>query len=99
MRKLALVFLLIPLMFLSSCATKKVEKVKENYSFLKEIYEKPDKKVLESVKNLKHERKQVLKTPKYVKIYRGSYRDEKGNVVEGGIEYLLIDDATPNTNF
>lgn len=72
---------------------------KNPYSLLDEIYSKPDKQVEKLVRDIKEKDGKVLRVPKYIKVYRGSYRDDKGNVVSGGFEYIRVDDGTPDTNF
>ena len=97
MKKIAVV--LIGLM-LASCGTATKEKVvKLNYSLLDSIYTQVDKQEVEKVRNVVERHSKVLKQAKYIKVYRGSYRDDNGNVVEGGFEYIRIDDGIPDTNF
>ena len=72
---------------------------KNPYSLLDEIYAKPDKQIEKLVRDIQEKDGKVLRVPKYIKVYRGSYRDDKGNVVSGGFEYIRVDDGNPDTNF
>lgn len=88
----------IPFMF--GCAVKESNEVKAiDYSLYDEIYEKLEQKDIEKVKGLKEEHKTILNVPKYIKVYRGSYKDENGNVVAGGMEFIKVDNGSPDTNF
>ena len=89
----------LAIVILTSCAEKKVEPKKLNYSLLDEIYTQVDKKAETIVSNIVERRGKVLKVPKYIKVFRGSYRDENGNVVEAGFQWLRVDDGIPDTNF
>jgi hypothetical protein len=37
--------------------------------------------------------------PKYIRVLRGSYKDQNNNMVEEGWEWLLVEDGGPNANF
>lgn len=84
-----------------SCAGQvqesKVQKL--NYSLLERIYTETDAKTLSVLSNVVERNSTTLKSPRYIKVYRGSFRDEKGNVVEGGFEWIKVDDGLPDTNF
>lgn len=97
MRKITVIALLG--IILVSCAKKEVKPKKINYSLLDEIYTQVDKKAETLVSNIVEKRGKVLKVPKYIKVFRGSYKDENGNVVEAGFQWLRIDDGIPDTNF
>jgi hypothetical protein len=97
MKKLMLLGL-IPVFI--GCSTKQVEvKQLSNYSLYDDLYENVEQKELEKIKNLKEKDITILNVPKYIKAYRGSYKDENGNVVAGGMEFIKIDNGEPNTNF
>lgn len=40
-----------------------------------------------------------IKTPEYIRVWRGSYRDAYGNYVEEGYEWIKIREALPETHF
>lgn len=96
-------FLLVLSMALFGCAgmhknvDEKVEVI--NYSLLDSIYGHVDVQVQKIIGDLKERESKVLRSPKYIKVYRGSFKDDKGNVVEGGFEWIKVDDGNPDTNF
>ncbi len=96
--KKALILSLI-LSVLVSCAKKEIKPQKLNYSLFDEIYKTPSQEVKSIVGNVVERRGKVLKVPKYIKVLRGSYKDENGNVVESGFEWIRVDDGIPDTNF
>ena len=93
--------LILSLIFsvLVSCAKKEIKPQKLNYSLFDEIYKTPSQEVKNIVGNVVERRGKILKVPKYVKVLRGSYKDENGNVVESGFEWIRVDDGIPDTNF
>ena len=97
MRKI--VFLGLIVSVLVSCAEKEVKPQKLNYSLFDEIYKTPSQEVKSIVGDIVERRGKVLKVPKYIKVFRGSYKDESGNVVESGFEWIRVDDGIPDTNF
>ncbi len=90
----------IGLSILVGCSAKdvKVEQL-SSYSLYDELYENVEEQELKKVKSLREEDKVILSVPKYIRVYRGSYKDENGNVVEGGMELIKIDNGEPNTDF
>jgi hypothetical protein len=60
---------------------------------------KPNDKKLESIARVNEPYFQALRTPTYVKVYHGSYRDSQGNVINGGFMWLKVSNGTPRTNF
>ena len=84
---------------LTSCVKKPVQIKAVDYSLLDRIYQNVEKKDLEKIEKIREEDKKVLKIPRYIKVYRGSFKDENGNVVEGGFELIRIDDGAPDTDF
>lgn len=84
-----------------SCASQVQEnKVQSlNYSLLESIYNQVDIQSIKPVDSITLRSSTILKSPSYIKVYRGSYKDEKGNVVESGFEWLKVDDGIPSTNF
>lgn len=88
-------------LFLTACSTTGQQPLSNqlDYSLLKNIYTQADNTVLEKVKTIRETSKETLKQPKYIRVYRGSYKDNRGNVVDAGFEYILVDDGTPDTNF
>jgi len=104
-RKYLLFSLAVLPVFLVSCAST-VQAGKENQHLtsyaktplLKRIY-KPNDKKLESIAKVNKPYFQALRTPTYVKVYHGSYRDSQGNVINGGFMWLKVSNGTPKTNF
>lgn len=87
-------------LMLVSCAKKPVKVETVDYSLLDRIYKSVDEKDVKKIKALGTlEGRKVVKCPEYIKVYRGSFKDENGNVVEGGFELIRINDATPDTDF
>jgi len=67
-------------------------------SLMDRIYKPKDKK-LEFIARVNKPYFQALRTPTYVKVYHGSYRDSQGNVINGGFMWLKVSNGTPKTNF
>jgi hypothetical protein len=85
---------------IASCSVKTDQDVQRiNYSLYKKLYGDEEKVVLKPVEKVIIADKPVLNAPKYIRVYRGSYKDSNGNVIEGGTILLKIDDGTPNTDF
>lgn len=97
MKKVILI-MAVPILVACGEATQKA-KTKPDYSLLDEIYKKPEVKLKRLVNHIVERRGKVLKSPKYIKVYRGSYKDSKGNVVDGGYEWIKVDEGQPDTNF
>lgn len=81
-----------------SCGKKEIKPEKLNYSLLDKIYKDVETTDLKAI-DLKTNDIKTLNVPKYIKVYRGSFKDSNGNVVEGGYEWLKIDSGEPDTNF
>jgi hypothetical protein len=97
-------FTVLPI-FLISCAstTTTAQENQHLTSYAKiplmdRIYKSNDKK-LESIARVNEPYFQALRTPTYVKVYHGSYRDSQGNVINGGFMWLKVSNGTPKTNF
>jgi len=90
----------ITFLFFFGCASKQpeVKPIKE-YSLYNYLYEKVEDEAVRKVDKIEEKDTTILNVPKYIKVYRGSYKDENGNVVSGGIELIKIDNGEPNTNF
>lgn len=92
--------LVLSSVWIASCAVKTDQEVQRiNYSLYEKLYGDEEKAILKPVQNVIIANKPVLNAPKYIKVYRGSYKDSSGNVIEGGIILLKIDDGEPNTDF
>jgi len=37
--------------------------------------------------------------PKYIRVLRGSYKDQNNNMVDAGWEWLLVEEGGPDANF
>jgi hypothetical protein len=85
---------------ITSCGVKTSQEVQRiNYSLYDKLYNDAEKTALKPVENVIIADKPVLNAPKYIKVYRGSYKDSNGNVIEGGTILLKVDDGEPKTDF
>lgn len=99
MRKLA-IGLILTSVWISSCSVKTDQEVQRiNYSLYEKLYGDEEKVALKPVEKVIIADKPVLNAPKYIRVYRGSYKDSSGNVIEGGTILLKIDEGEPNTDF
>jgi hypothetical protein len=97
MRKIVIVLSSI---WIVSCGVKTDKEIQRvNYSLYEKLYGNDEKIALKPVEKVIIADKPVLNTPKYIKVYRGSYKDSNGNVIEGGNILLKIDDGEPKTDF
>jgi len=98
--KTLLLALVLVAVSITSCSAKTDQEVKRiNYSLYDKLYNDAEKTALKPVEKIIIADKPVLNAPKYIKVYRGSYKDSNGNIIEGGIILLKIDDGEPNTDF
>ena len=83
------------LLCVASCASQSLpDLAKEGYSGLySDISKKTDTKLVIEQKRL------PLSEPQYIRVWRGSYKDNKGNLIEDGWEWLLLREGGPNANF
>jgi len=94
----------LPILFVSCASTTQAAQEGQHLTsyaktpLLKRIY-KPNDKKLESIARVNEPYFQSLRTPTYVKVYHGSYRDSQGNVINGGFMWLKVSNGTPKTNF
>jgi len=93
----------LPILLVSCASTTATEGGQHLTSYAKiplmdRIY-KPNDKKLESIARVNKPYYQALRTPTYVKVYHGSYRDSQGNVINGGFMWLKVSNGTPKTNF
>ena len=103
MRKSLLLSLAVLPVLLVSCASTTTQEIQHLTSYaktplLKRIY-KPNDKKLESIARVNEPYFQALRTPTYVKVYHGSYRDSQGNVINGSFMWLKVSNGIPKTNF
>lgn len=105
MRKVILLSLSVfPILFVSCASTTEAQQESQQLTsyaktpLMDRIYKPTDKK-LESIARVNEPYFQALRTPTYVKVYHGSYRDSQGNVINGGFMWLKVSDGTPKTNF
>ena len=106
MKKVLLFGIIVLPILLVSCASTTTAAKEENQHLtsyakiplMKRIY-KPNDKKLESIARVNKPYFQALRTPTYVKVYHGSYRDSQGNVINGGFMWLKVSNGTPRTNF
>lgn len=86
--------------WMASCGVKTDQNVQRiNYSLYEKLYGDEEKTALKPIEKVIIADKPVLNAPKYIKVYRGSYKDSNGNIIEGGTILLKIDDGEPNTDF
>jgi len=93
----------LPILLVSCASTTATEGSQQLTDYAKtplvdKIY-KPNDKKLESIAKVNEPYYQALRTPTYVKVYHGSYRDSQGNVINGGFMWLKVSNGTPKTNF
>jgi len=93
----------LSILFVSCASTTTTQENQQLTSYAKiplmdRIYKPTDKK-LESIARVNKPYFQALRTPTYVKVYHGSYRDSQGNVINGGFMWLKVSSGTPKTNF
>jgi len=93
----------LPILLVSCASTTSAEGGLHLTSYAKiplmdRIY-KPNDKKLESIAKVNKPYYQALRTPTYVKVYHGSYKDSQGNVINGGFMWLKVSNGTPKTNF
>jgi len=105
MRKVILLSLSVfPILFVSCASTTEAQQENQHLTsyakipLMDRIYKSNDKK-LESIARVNKPYYQALRTPTYVKVYHGSYRDSQGNVINGGFMWLKVSNGTPKTNF
>jgi len=105
MRKTFLLgFTIMPILFVSCASTTTTAQENQQLTsyaktpLMDRIYKPKDKK-LESIAKVNEPYFQALRTPTYVKVYHGSYRDSQGNVINGGFMWLKVSNGTPKTNF
>jgi hypothetical protein len=97
---LLLIGLVSSSVLVASCGVKTNQDVQRiNYSLYEKLYNDAEKTALSPVEKVIIADKPVLNAPKYIRVYRGSYKDSNGNVVEGGTILLKIDDGDPKTDF
>ena len=97
---LLLVGLVLSSIWIASCGVKTNQDVQRiNYSLYEKLYGDTEKADLKPVEKVIIADKPVLNAPKYIRVYRGSYKDSNGNIVEGGTILLKIDDGDPKTDF
>jgi len=88
------------MILVASCSVKTDQEVQRiNYSLYEKLYGDAEKTALKPVEKVIIADKPVLNAPKYIRVYRGSYKDSNGNVVEGGTILLKVDDGEPKTDF
>jgi hypothetical protein len=96
----SLITLLLLSIWIASCSVKTNQNIQRiNYSLYEKLYNDEEKTALKPVEKVIIADKPVLNRPKYIKVYRGSYKDSNGNVIEGGTILLKIDNGEPNTDF
>jgi len=99
MRKVV-IGLVLSSIWIASCGVKTDQEVQRiNYSLYEKLYNDAEKTALKPVEKVIIADKPVLNMPKYIKVYRGSYKDSNGNVIEGGMILLKVDDGDPKTDF
>jgi len=105
MKKVILLgFTVLPILLVSCAATTTAAQENQQLTsyaktpLMDRIY-KPNDKKLESIAKVNEPYYQALRTPTYVKVYHGSYRDSQGNVINGGFMWLKVSNGTPKTNF
>jgi len=82
---------------LVGCATpqKPMVQIKPQKTIFDEIYRPPESLMPKRVEGIKPS----ATCPRYIKVWVGSYRDKRGNFVQGGWIWLKIRDCIPETNF
>jgi hypothetical protein len=96
----SLITLLLLSIWITSCSVKTDQNIQRiNYSLYEKLYNDEEKTALKPVEKAIIADKPILNMPKYIKVYRGSYKDSNGNVIEGGTILLKIDNGEPNTDF
>jgi hypothetical protein len=95
---------ILPVLLVSCASTTQAEEENQHLTsyaktpLMDRIY-KPNDKKLESIARVNEPYFQALRTPTYVKVYHGSYKDSQGNVINGGFMWLKVSNGTPKTNF
>lgn len=89
---------LIALFFMSSCiARQSLPDLSEGY---KSIYQELESRRTADVSKLEiRDTRHEFLDPVYIKVWRGSYRDFNGNMVDEGWEWVLVTPGGPNANF
>jgi hypothetical protein len=80
----------------ASCASQSLPDLTKEGSYsglYSEISKKTDTKLVIEQKRL------PLSELQYIRVWRGSYKDNKGNLIEDGWEWLLLREGGPDANF
>ena len=96
--RMRLAFLTLAGLLLASCAEQTKQVAHPDYNLMNEIYG-ADMNKLQYVFQAPEPNYQTLNPPTYVKVYHGSYKDDQGNVINGGFMWLKLSNGKPETNF